>query len=425
MPLRSECRVFLAHPRNMRVLILANAVYALVIPAIELFTTAYVMRCTRDIRLVMTYQVAVYAVIPIIFGLTGWMLKTVPIRHLYALGMLLSALAMAGLLTMPQPSLIGIVVVGTVMGCALGILWGSRNILALLCTDDGNRNYYFGIENVIAALAAVVVPVMVGGFIQASGNLSGSGAGMARDQHILHAYRLVSGAMVLLTVIAAFILYRGHFPNPPSLPEVARRLPRLWRGVQYVNVLRGLVQGFVITAPAMLVMKLMGGEEGTLGLLQSIGGVVAAMVLYGISRLAGPNHRVAIFVVGLAAFALGSLFNMILFNAAGVSLFMVCMLLGRPLIEVGGNPIMNRIIDILAQNTGLSPFAFFLNAEWCYFVGRLLGGTIFILVATGVSEDAALRYTLAGVAGLQMMAALVLPKALARCQALQADQETA
>ncbi|MBV8315466.1 MAG: hypothetical protein JOZ53_11065, partial [Planctomycetaceae bacterium] len=59
-----EYRHFLSYPRDMRILLLTNLIYALVGPVIDLFVGAYVMRNSRDVRMVVTYQLAVYAGIP-------------------------------------------------------------------------------------------------------------------------------------------------------------------------------------------------------------------------------------------------------------------------------------------------------------------------------------------------------------------------
>ena len=62
-----EYRHFLSYPRDMRILLLTNLIYALVGPVIDIFVAAYVMRNSRDVRLVDTYQLAVYAGIPFTF----------------------------------------------------------------------------------------------------------------------------------------------------------------------------------------------------------------------------------------------------------------------------------------------------------------------------------------------------------------------
>ena len=48
----SEISFFKSHPLPMKVLLLTNLIYALVLPIIELFIGAYIMRNSNDISLV-------------------------------------------------------------------------------------------------------------------------------------------------------------------------------------------------------------------------------------------------------------------------------------------------------------------------------------------------------------------------------------
>ncbi|MFZ4774784.1 MAG: hypothetical protein ACOYM3_05445 [Terrimicrobiaceae bacterium] len=55
----------------MRVLHVTNMIYALVMPVIEIFVGAYVMRNSNDVKMVIGYQLAVYTGIPFTFYVTG------------------------------------------------------------------------------------------------------------------------------------------------------------------------------------------------------------------------------------------------------------------------------------------------------------------------------------------------------------------
>jgi len=57
------------------------------------------------------------------------------------------------------------------------------------------------------------------------------------------------------------------------------RFHPLWRRMLKLALLKGLAQGYIVTAPAMLIMLLV-GQEGTLGATQAIGGVFSACLMY-------------------------------------------------------------------------------------------------------------------------------------------------
>jgi hypothetical protein len=62
--LRKELEVFLRCSRSMQVLMVSNMIYALVLPVIEVFVAAYVMRNSHAVAKVVTYQLSIYAATP-------------------------------------------------------------------------------------------------------------------------------------------------------------------------------------------------------------------------------------------------------------------------------------------------------------------------------------------------------------------------
>ena len=60
----NEIRHFRSYPRNMRVLLLTNMLYAFVLPVVELFVGTYILRNSSRLSFVVGYQLAVYTGIP-------------------------------------------------------------------------------------------------------------------------------------------------------------------------------------------------------------------------------------------------------------------------------------------------------------------------------------------------------------------------
>ena len=80
---------------------------------------------------------------------------------------------------------IGIAISGFTMGLATGIFWANRGFLALTATNDDNRNYFYGVENFIASLAAVAVPALIGWFISGTTLYGWLGGVANRAYHII------------------------------------------------------------------------------------------------------------------------------------------------------------------------------------------------------------------------------------------------
>lgn len=92
-------------------------------------------------------------------------------------------------------------------------------------------------------------------------------------------------AAVVITVIACMTLWKGKFENPKETNFLYFRFNILWKKMLWLAGLKGMVQGFLVTAPAILVLKLV-GDEGALGLIQGVSGALTAVLVYVLGRMA-------------------------------------------------------------------------------------------------------------------------------------------
>lgn len=389
-----EYRLFLTYPRDMRVLLITNLVYALVMPIVEMFIGAYVMRKSDDVKMVVAYQLAVYTGIPFTFLVNGWLLKHVRIHRLYSLGMLLSGVSMIGMMSLPELNITRLAMMGILMGMSFGLYWANRDFLALASTNDSNRNYYYGLENFFATNTSIVVPLIVGAFI---GWYGGSDT-----QLITRAYQIVTGVVFVLAGIASVICHMGHFENPPKTRFIYFRFHWLWNRMVMMAAIKGALNGYIVTAPAMLVMRLV-GKEGSLGLILSIGGAISAILLYVVGRTTQPRHRIHILALSVLLFLAGSIPNALFFNQAGVIIFMLCMVLARPLQDLAYFTIQMLDIDTVSALEGRNKYAYLFNQEFGFYFGRLVGCGLFLVLAYQVSDVFALRYALPMVGTLQIL----------------------
>jgi len=145
------------------------------------------------------------------------------------------------------------------------------------------------------------------------------------------------------------------------------------------------------------------GQEGTLGATQAIGGVFTAFLMYTVGRTAAPRHRIIVFSAGLLLFLLGAVTNALLFNAVGVLIFIGCLLLAKPLLDVAYYPIQLQVVDAVSRLEGRNEYAYIFNHEFGLFAGRCLGCGLFLAIAYGWSGNAALKYALPVIALLQLL----------------------
>lgn len=394
----NEYRVFKSFPHNMRTLLVTNMVYALVLPIVEIFVGAYIMRSTNNPAYVALYQLAMYCGIVCTSVINGSLLKYFKVNHLYSVGMLLSGLSMFSMMMISQLGIVELGVAGFILGAASGFFWTNRYLLALNSTTDDNRNYFFGLESFGFTVASILVPLCVGGLIAGIAGKEIMGIGIDVNK----AYRIVTFIATGVCILACVVLSKGNFENPVQKKFLYFRFNSLWYKQLLLAGLKGLVQGFLVTAPAILVLRLV-GEEGTLGLIQSISGGVTAILVYILGRVTKPKHRIFVFGTGLIIFLVGTLFNGIMFSSVGVIIFVLCKVVFQPLHDLAYFPIMMKVIDAVSKIEKRNKYAYILSHEFGLFFGRASGLIIFLFLAFYVSEDFSLKYALIIVALLQLL----------------------
>ena len=392
----SEIRHFGTYPFNMRTVLITNMLYAFVLPIVELFVATYIMRNSSELSYVMGYQLAVYTGIPMTFLINGYLLRRIKVSWLYAFGMLLSGVSMAVMMSLETLQLGGVIVAGLIMGLSYGFFWANRDFLALSTTSDSSRNYYYGLESFFNTIGNVAIPIMIGAFLGATADHNWLGG------NINMAYKFVTGFVFVLTISASAVILRGKFTNPGHERFVYFKFDKIWNKMMNLAVLKGIAQGYIVMAPAMLVINLV-GNESTLGTLQSIGGLISAIMLYLLGRLTTPKHRIMIFSAGLLLFALGGLFNAVLFSATGVIVFLMCLVLGRPLMDLGYFPIQLRVIDYVSNKEKRNAYSYIFIHEFALYLGRFLGCGMFIALTIFASNMIALRYALLIIGVLQLI----------------------
>jgi len=409
--IRTEIGHFKSQSHNFQILILTNMVYALVLPVIDIFVAAYIMRNSSDTSKVVIYQLAIYTGIPLTFLLNGFLLKHFNIRKLYSAGMMLSGVSMIIMMSLKTLDLTGIGIAGITMGLSFGLYWSNRDYLALAITNDKNRNYYYGLETFIYTIIAIAIPATIGWFIQ-------SKTGEA-EKHT--AYLIITGIVFLITITASIVCFRGNFENPTQKKYIFFKFHSLWYKLLSLATFKGLAQGFLVTAPAMLIFKLL-GEEGALGKAQSIGAVLAAIIIYLLGRFSKPSDRIKIFTAGLVLFALGACLNGFLYNKTGVIVFLLLLLIAKPLMDLAYFPIQLKVIDIVSHIEKRGEFTYILNHEAGLYLGRLFGAGTFLVLYYSISEDFALRYAIGIIALLQLCSIYISKKIIAQGNLLSPDE---
>lgn len=390
--------------RSAKILILTNLIYAFVLPVIDIFVASYIMRNSNDPSKVMLYQLAIYTGIPITFFINGYLLNRINIKRLFSLGMLLSGVSMVFMMSLKEIDYFGLIIAGLIMGMSFGLYWSNRDYLVLATTSDRTRNFYYGLDTFFYTLTAVIVPVIIGWYLM-NGNETTS------NEDVNSGYKVVTAAVFVFTILASIVFHFGKYEKPKSEKFLYFKFHKLWNKMLQMALLKGLAQGFIVTAPAILMMKFF-QSEGALGTAQSIGAIISAVIMLILGKLSKPKHRLVIFSIGLILFFLGSLFNSILFNPTGVIIFIFLLLIARPILDIAYFPIQLKVIDLLSKIENRNEFSYILNHEFGLYVGRFIGAGTFLGIAYFGNVDLALKYALLIISTLQLLSIIIAKQLL-------------
>lgn len=147
-----EFRFFRSLPLNIRTLLATNLLYALLLPIIEIFVGAYIMRNTGSPAYVAIYQLCMYIGIVLTSILNGVMLKRFKAARLYGIGIILSAIILMTMMFVHSIGIVELGITGLILGASTGFFWTNRYLLTLNATNDDNRNYFFGLESFFFSL---------------------------------------------------------------------------------------------------------------------------------------------------------------------------------------------------------------------------------------------------------------------------------
>ncbi len=399
--LKKEVDHYKSFPSNMRILLMTNLIYALVLPIIELFVGAYILRQSDNTSYVVVYQLMAYFGIPVSFLVNGFLLRRIKIAHLYSLGMLLSGVAMSIMMLLPSVDIIGISISGLVMGFSYGFFWSNRDFLSLSTTNDSNRNYYFSMETFFYTITFIIMPAIAGYFIIAGEKFGWYPAKAA--------YITLTVIVFGLTVFSSIMVHRGNFVNPKNERFIFFKFEKDWYLMLTLGAFKGIAQAAIFFFPILLILSFV-GKEGSLGGLVAAGSLITAIVLYLIGRFSKPEHRIYVFSFGLLVFLAGGMVNTIFFSAIGVVIYQLCNSLSRPLLDAAYFPIQLGVIDHIAEIEKRNKFAYIFNHEAGLFVGRFVGCLLFLIAARYASPEFALRYVLIVIALIQALSIPVARK---------------
>ena len=370
--------------KDAKILLLVNIIFSLIIPLDIIFSNAFIWRQKQDFALLFASNCSGFIGVPVGYLVNGFLLRRIPIKKIFFGSMILCVLSLMVLFFLEKTSYPVVISLGFVTGSCMGIYWSSRMYMALMNTQDSNRNYFNSIELFSTVVADVVTAFFCGLFI---GNAYKFGLSPNA------AYQIVIVLALVLVVIAGFILKRGSFKNPNIQKFIFSKFIPRWNQMRLYSIALGIVEGCTLILPTLLILKFL-GNESSLGVVESASTIVSLIVVYLAGRFSSPTHRTRMVIISVLIIFTGSFLYGVLFSALGVILFQISFILSKPLQELAFRSSLMRSVDYAAAIERRDEYAYLIDNECVRLLGRLTGAGIFMILYFKGSEELALRIAL-------------------------------
>lgn len=390
----AEYHHFLALSHAARRLLLSFTFFELVEPLLFSFINAFVFRQTDSYISVMVYNVGQFISIPLFFYINGLLMKYISLKKLYLIGLVGQGLGLMTVFFIPLTSLVQLFIFGFALGAVIGLYWGNRNFMSLEITSVSTRTYFVGLEQIFWVLTSLVMPVVIGGVISV-------GASTGLYQPTL-AYQVMGVVSLVILLVAGKVLGDVKVDNPTFRSLLVTKPTKQWWYARLAEVSYGVFHGGFMFLPTLLVFSLL-GEEGVLGLLQSVAAACTALVLYYFSRKLQPAQRLQLVSVAVTVLLLASIGVSWFFTGLSAIILLVLATPVNNLRWLGWSPTVMDAIDAQDGGDPANNYAYVVDREIFLNVGRLIGVAVFVLLITKFSEQIAIRFQPLVIAGFQLI----------------------
>lgn len=289
------------------------------------------------------------------------------------------------------------------MGISSGLFWSNRHYMAFFVTDNLNRNYVFGLENTLMNLGGFVTPLIFAFLTGTAGfTLTKLFPGLPSDTGKI----LLALFLLTMITLASINILKGKFHNPEIKPFLFFKYCRIWNKQRLMNILEGLTNGTLIVMPSLIVLHVI-KDSGPVGVMQSIGILLALLPIYFLGRYTRPKHRLYI-LVGSGLFLVASAVTLAIgFDRPTALAFLLC---GNVVFTVLYMPylaIRMRSMNLSAPIDKKEEYSYLVDIELSLGLGRILGLGIFLLVYYYFSQIMSLRYGFLAVSTVPLIAAAI------------------
>lgn len=261
----------------------------------EVFVNIYLWKLKSDFSLIVTYALATYITVPLVFYLCGYIGMRLDRVKLYIAGIFFYAAFYLMVLIFRENVVNHLVLIGIIKGFAMGFYWFGHHILTLDYTEHGKRDKFYSSTSVISGSASMAGPLISGLIIKLSPGLSG--------------YYIIFAATSFLLLVAAVIvspLKSTPIKKPYKIEDLIFTKNKKW--------LKTMIAYFFLSGKDAIMMFLMAilvvrttGSEFTFGKYATLVSGMAILTAFLMGRFSRPEIRRHLVLAGASLSFLVSL----------------------------------------------------------------------------------------------------------------------
>jgi YQGE family putative transporter len=198
-------------------------------------------------------------------------------------------------------------------------------------------------------------------------------------------YKLLAFITVVIQAIGAWYIVRAEFDDFVPQSIFVKRASSLWNRARLFTAIKGVGEGSSMFIPTLIVLRLV-GQEGALGLTQSLAMVFTSVLLYVIAARVRLENRLEILQIAVCCMIAGGLLLACFYSQSSALSYIFLQTLAIQLLWVAAHPI---ILDAINSDQGddTKHYCYIVDRELCLNLGRVTGvGIVLSLSALGDAD---------------------------------------
>ncbi|MGI6706810.1 MAG: MFS transporter [Clostridia bacterium] len=382
--------------KNAKVLLLIGGLFTIANALSGTFVNIYLWKSRQDFVRIGLFNFYQFLFIPIAFIIGGRLSKIKNGTLSLRIGIILHGLFYLTILIMGKEASQYILILGILMGTAVGFYWVASHTLIFDMTSRYNRDTFNSFNGMVSSLSGMLAPLASGYIITAFANTIG--------------YSIVFGISLGIFILIAMIsiLLRTHGSDSSfRLRNSFQGCSQPWKYILLAEIFFGIRNGVIMFLVGLLVY-IVTKNEASIGKLSLLTSLISVSVFYILERILKPKLRILFFTAGAVMMFLAVLILVVRIHFTTLLAFVILNTIFAPFFAV---PFDSAALNTIEKDDRKDlRIEYIVLREIALNIGRLIGTLAFILVVSRWKDPYIPRYFLLAIGAAHLVILSFLKK---------------